>query len=528
MKKIINEKLFFHQNSQHKLSIKVKLCILFLVCSILNVSAGSINSDTKEPVIKLSMTDNSTLVQQNIVRGTVKDAATGEALVGVGVMVKGTTLGTLTDVNGQFSLGIPGRQATLSISFIGYTTQEILVDAGATVNVSLAVEFTQMGEVVVVGYGTQKKASAVGAITQINNETLVRSAATNVTNAISGKLSGVLTIHQSGEPGNDQAEIIVRGLSSWQGSAPLMLVDGVERDFRDMDPNEISSISVLKDASATAVFGSKGANGVIIVTTKRGNLGKPVMTFSGSTGVQVPTRLPSYIDSYTTMSMLNVARMNDQQFTAMISKADLAEYLHPSTPLKALQFPSVNWFDVCTKKFAPTANGNINVSGGTDFVKYFCTLGYLYQGNFFKQDKFQNQDFGYYYHRINYRANLDFSLTKTTQLSFNLGGDVGIRNTTDVSYYGYWMSFYGTTGAMFPAYWPDWVLEQIPDTDYPNETGQRLSTSSNSAWFQNPYNQLNQGSFQRSLVSKLFMDLVLDQKNGERWRYSAISTNSEP
>ena len=512
MKKIVKKKLCFTSICRLEPAFRVKLCILLLTFSVATVSAASFNSGEPGTVSIKPETDNYTIVQQNIVRGTVKDAATGEALAGVGIMVKGTTVGTLTDVNGQFSLGIPGREAILIISFIGYTPQEINVTAGTSVNVSLVIEFTQMGEVVVVGYGTQKKESMVGAITQVNNATLVRSAATNVTNAISGKLSGVLTIHQSGEPGNDQAEIIVRGLSSWQGSAPLVLVDGVERDFRDMDPNEISSISVLKDASATAVFGSKGANGVIIVTTKRGVLSKPAMTFSGSTGAQVPTRLPSYIDSYTTMSMLNVARMNDQQFTQLTSKYALDEYKHPSSRLKALQYPSINWFDECTRDFAPTVNGNLNVTGGTDFVKYFITLGYLYQGNLFKQEDFEGGDFGYWYHRYNYRANLDFNLTKTTQLSFNLGGDVGIRNTTDVSYYGYWMSFYGTTGTQFPAYWPDWVLDEIPDIDYPDASGRRLSTSSNSAWFMNPYNSLNRGSFQRTLVSKVFMDLILDQK----------------
>ena len=148
--------------------------------------------------------------------------------------------------------------------------------------VAMELEVTQISEVVVVGYGTQKKESVVGAITQVNSASLVKSGIPTITNAISGKLSGVLTIQQTGEPGANQAEIIIRGLSSWNSSAPLALVDGVERDFKDLDPNEISTISVLKDASATAVFGARGANGVIIVTTKRGSLGRPVMSFSST------------------------------------------------------------------------------------------------------------------------------------------------------------------------------------------------------------------------------------------------------
>ena len=197
-------------------------------------------------------------------------------------MVKGTTTGQLTDIDGKFSIPVTAGQTTLIFSFIGYTTQEVVATPGTDINVAMELAVTQISEVVVVGYGTQKKESVVGAITQVNNATLVKSGISNITNAIAGKLSGVLTIQQTGEPGANQSEIIVRGLSSWNSSAPLILVDGVERDFKDMDPNEINTISVLKDASATAVFGAKGANGVIIVTTKRGSLGKPQMNFSGS------------------------------------------------------------------------------------------------------------------------------------------------------------------------------------------------------------------------------------------------------
>ena len=176
----------------------------------------------------------------------------------------------------------------------------------------------------------------------------------NVTNAIAGKLSGVLTIQQTGEPGSSDSEIIVRGLSSWNGSSPLILVDGVEREFKDLDPAEVSTISVLKDASATAVYGAKGANGVIIVTTKRGKLGKPELSFTASTGVEYATSIPTHISSYTTMSMLNTALMNGQQFTSLISQQALNEYKNPSSALNALQYPDVNWFDELTHTFAPT------------------------------------------------------------------------------------------------------------------------------------------------------------------------------
>jgi len=338
--------------------IMTKLCILFLLCSM-----------ASSPVVAASP-DDPAAPQQITVTGKVTDAATGEALIGVTVLVKGTTVGALTDINGNFSIPVSSRQpVTLAISFIGYTAQEILVTPGTPANVGLALEVTAIQEVVVVGYGVQKKESVVGAITQVNSQSLMQAGETTITNAITGKLSGVLTIQTDAEPGSDNANLYVRGLSSWNGSAPLVLVDGVERDFNSIDPNEINTISVLKDASATAVFGAKGANGVIVVTTKRGFIGKPKMDFSGAYGFQIATRIPEHVDAYTTMSMYNVAMMNSQTFTGLISQNALNEWRNPSTPIMALRYPDVNWFEECSNGYAPVSNANLNISGGTDFAK---------------------------------------------------------------------------------------------------------------------------------------------------------------
>ena len=402
MKKINEKRLHFVSSYWLKPMIVTKLCILFLICSMTSVTAGSLSAD------------DLSVFQQNTVKGTVTDAATGEALIGVSVVVKGTTTGTLTDISGKFSIPVTGGQVSLIISFIGYTTQEVAATPGTDLNVAMGLELTQISEVVVVGYGTQKKESVVGAITQVNNASLMKSGTSNITNAISGKLSGVLTIQATGEPGANQSEIIIRGLSSWNGSQPLVLVDGVERDFTMLDPNEIATISVLKDASATAVFGAKGANGVIVVTSKRGALGKPKLDFSGSYGLQRATRIPDHIDSYTTMSLLNVARMNGQQFSLLTPDNILEEYRNPSTPLNALRYPNTNWFDEVTRPFAPMANANLNITGGTEFVKYFLSLGYQYQGDFFKGQKEGYLDNRYYSHQFNYRINVDFTLSKTT------------------------------------------------------------------------------------------------------------------
>jgi TonB-linked SusC/RagA family outer membrane protein len=472
---------------------------MFLFCSIASVAAA--------PSLPVSEDE----VQQNTVTGTVTDAATGEALIGVSVVVKGTTTGALTDINGRFSIPVANREVTLQISFIGYQTQEVLAVAGTPVSVAMALELTQIQEVVVVGYGTQKKESVVGAITQVDNKVLVQAGTANITNAIAGKLSGVLTIQQSGQPGSNSAEIYVRGVSSWNGSAPLVLVDGVERDFSALDPNEINTISVLKDASATAVFGAKGANGVIVVTTKRGALGKPKMDFSVSYGLQKATLIPEHIDSYTTLNMLNYAFMNEggTYFSQLFPQNVLEEYRNPSTRLNSVRYPNVNWFDVCTKPFAPTSVSNLNLSGGTEFVKYFLNLGYQHEGSFFigvNEDRYR--DARYWNNLFQYRINLDFTLTKTTSLALNVGGSLNTQNQPQSSP---WRDLYSTGPARFPAFFPDWVLEEVPDPDYPDASGWRRARYFGE-YTGNPYSTLMQGRFNQYLTSRVFTDLILNQK----------------
>jgi TonB-linked SusC/RagA family outer membrane protein len=447
--------------------------------------------------------------QQRTIRGRVI-SQTGDPIPGVTVVVKGSTIGTITDVDGRFSLAIPANAATLAVSFVGMTAQEIPIAAQTEYNVTLMEETKGIEEVVVVGYGTQKKETVVGAITQVNNETLMQAGATTVTNAIAGKLSGVLTIQRDAEPGSSEADIYVRGLSSWNGSGPLVLVDGVERDFTQVNPNEINSISVLKDASATAVFGARGANGVVIVTTKRGALGKPNMDFSASYGMQVATRIPKYIDSYTTLKDLNVAFMNGQQFSSLIPEAVLNEYKNPSSQLNALRYPNVNWFDELTNPVAPLATLNMNVSGGTDFAKYFLAFGYQYDGSFFKQSKQGYYDMRFYNHLLNYRVNLDFNITKTTVLALNVGGSLNLKNNPNSSV---WRDFYSTSGSRFPAVFPAWVLEQVPDPNYPDAKGIRYSAPFGE-YTGNPYNTMNTGQFNKDLGSRLFTDLIFSQDLG--------------
>lgn len=446
------------------------------------------------------------------IKGKVVDQ-NGEKIIGANVLLNGNfSIGTTTDINGAFSLEVPIK-GELQISYVGYTSKLVPLDMQTFYFVEISEDATALQDIVVVGYGAQRKESVVGAVSQVKGDLLVQSGMSNVTSALSGKLSGVATIQRSGQPGSDNAEIVIRGLSSFGSSSPLVLVDGVERDFTTIDPNEISSVSVLKDASATAVFGAKGANGVIIVTTRRGSEGKPKMDFSVSTGLDLPINVAKHVDSYTTMSLLNVAKMNDQQFSSLTSQADLNEYRNPSSRLNTLRYPDVNWFKELTEPFASTTNANFNITGGTRFVKYFASVGYSHQGSLFKGMQDGKLDSRFYYNRINYRTNVDFNLTKTTVLSFNLGGNVGIQNKPNppVNDAELWKYVFGSSTSKHPMYYPAWVMDEIPDTDYPGLREDRLINNTGDVTL-NPYYVLVGGKFKQFTDSKLFSDIMLDQK----------------
>lgn len=445
--------------------------------------------------------------KQNELTGIVLDEKK-EPIVGANIVIKGTTNGVSTDFDGKFQLKIPSENSIIQVSFIGYQTIELKPGKRNHIVVELQENTEQLDEIVVVGYGVQEKESVLGAITQVGNKSLVQSGTSDVTSAIAGKLSGVLTMQQSGQPGSTSSEIIIRGVSSWNGSKPLVMVDGVERDFSDIDPNEVNTISVLKDASATAIFGAKGANGVILVTTKRGIESKPKLDFSASYGIELPTRIPDHIDAYTTMSMYNTGLMNAGTFQDLKTQHVLNEYRNPSSPLNSLRYPDVNWFDALARDFAPVTNINFNIRGGTNFVKYFASLGYYHQGSFFNSFNEGYCDTRYKYDRFNYRGNLDFNLTKSTVLSFNIGGDMSIQNSPGGAP---WWDIFQTSTTLYPKNYPAWVLEQIPDTDYPDASGDRLAAAQNDKRG-NPYSGLYQGNFNEMTSSKLFTDLILQQE----------------
>ena len=365
--------------------------------------------------------------------GKVTDAK-GDPIPGTTVIVKGTTIGTITNGDGEFVLNVPLDSKILSFSFVGYKSQEIPIGNKTTFNIVLEEMTVGLEEVVAVGYGTQKKASVVGAIATTTGKELERvGGVTNLTQALTGQLPGLTTIQTTGQPGNADPKIYIRGQSTWNGGEPLILVDGVERRMNDLDMSEVDNISVLKDASATAVYGVKGANGVILITTRRGSKGKPVLSISANSTVKSPSRLIDKLDSYNTL------RIKDESIEreVVLNEAEWGDY----TPLPIAEryrnqqslkypeaYPNIDWRRETIKNAAMDHHVNLNVSGGTDFVKYFSTLAYLHEGDLLKH--YENGR-GYKpsagYDRFNFRTNLDLKLTKSTLLKINLAGVYGIR-----------------------------------------------------------------------------------------------------
>lgn len=392
------------------MKVKYLLALLLIVCSVATGYA-----------------------QQITVKGQVWDEVLNEPLIGVNVSVKGTTNGVITDVDGNFTINVQKNQV-LIFSFIGYKDVEIVVKPNLNLSrVIMSESLQQIEEVVVVGYGQQKKASSVGAIATTKGEDLLRvGSVTSVSEALQGQMPGVTAINTSSKPGADAADLFIRGKATWGNASPLVLVDGMERDFNDVDVNEIQSISVLKDASATAVYGVKGANGVILLTTKRGSNKKPVVNFSANFGFKQPTTKLEWADYPTAMKMYNEAAANDGMWDKIIPESTIAAWQHAYAtgnygPYNDY-FPQVDWWNEMVGNFGFQQNYNLNITGGTERMSYFASIGMLNDGDIYNTKKQDEFDPRFYYKRYNWRTNFDFRLTKSTLLSVNIAGKMGYRN----------------------------------------------------------------------------------------------------
>ena len=366
------------------------------------------------------------------INGNIVDAH-GEAIIGANIIEAGTTNGTVTDIDGNFSLNVENN-ASIQVSYIGYLSQTISTADRINFNITLQEDSELLEEVVVVGYGTQKKVTVTGAVSSIEAEDIIKAPAANVANALSGRLPGVSFIQQSGQPGADDPIIRVRGISSLGdplGAAndPLILVDGVERNFSRIDPAEIESISVLKDAASTAVYGVRGANGVIIITTKRGVTGKPKLSYTGQFGLQQPAIILDYVNAFQYATLVNEGQANDG--IAPENRDYTAEEIEIyRTNAKPYLYPSMEWTDYMVRNLAPQHKHNLNIQGGAENLKYFVSLGALNQSGIFKNFQVGDGEYDpmFNYNRYNFRSNFDFNMTESTALKITAGGNLGSRN----------------------------------------------------------------------------------------------------
>lgn len=348
-------------------------------------------------------------VQDHRITGRVTDT-TGKPLAGVTVRVKGKQMGTVTDADGRFSLVVPD-DAVLEFSAIGYNRVEVPVGDRQSITVNMHEISSALNELVVVGYGTEKKATLTGSISSVKGSDIVKSPAVNVSNSLVGRLPGLTAVQGSGEPGYDGSTIRIRGINSFNNNDPLVVVDGIPyRSLERIDPNSIESITILKDASA-AIYGSEAANGVILITTKRGRVGKPQIGLNLNYGYNQPTRLPKMADAATYATMLN--EIADYAGTPEpYSAQDIQKFKDGSDPW---QHPNTDWFKEVLKKWSDQYAGDISVSGGTESMRYYVLVGTRFEdGNYRRSATFYRQD--------NFMANLDAHVNKNVHIGVDLSG----------------------------------------------------------------------------------------------------------
>jgi TonB-linked SusC/RagA family outer membrane protein len=482
------------------------------------------------PTILMLMAFCTSVQAQITVTGNVTDGA-ADPLIGASVIVKGNaSLGTVTDFDGNFQLKVPSESSVLVISYVGMTTKEIKIGKQRSFKVTLQ-DDTQLQEVVVVGFGQQKKASVVGAITQTTGEVLERAAGIgSVGAALTGNLPGVATIASTGRPGEEDPRIYIRGAAAWgnngaEAAQPLILVDGVKRDIQSVDITSVATVSVLKDASATAVYGVEGANGVILITTKRGQEGKAKIDFGFNATLKAVSKLPRKYDSYDGYMLRNEAIEHE----LAIGGADSWAYYRPQSFInlfrnqdttvkpnfdasgnylgdysQAERYANVDWQDEMFKSTAMSYNANLNISGGTKFVKYFVSFDYQNEGDMTKLwDNHQGYEGGYTYSRLNVRSNLDFQITKTTQFKVNLAGSNAQKKSPRFYYSNdgeffqqqKWAGAYGMAPNLFPVQFSDGTWGYYPLTSNIENSPQSVATS----------------GYELNTITRIFTDFALEQ-----------------
>lgn len=401
----------------------VKIFLLLLMMNLAMLLCFSLGFGRGMTQLKAEIIDIQPLLPNaEEISGIVIDER-GLALAGVTIRVKNSQKGTVSDGEGRFSLEVE-KTDTLEFSYLGYEKNTVVIGENKTLQVILVAQSDNLNEVVVVGFGKQKKLSVTGAVASIEGRELRQSPASNLAVSLAGRLPGLTAIQRSGQPGRDITNLYIRGRGTTNEQSPIILVDGIERDLNFIDPNEIQSVTILKDASSTAVFGVRGANGVILVTTKRGIQEKPEISLRAETGIQDFPRMIKPVNSFEYSWLKNLALTNDgldPEFSAF----DMESYKDQADPQR---YPNTNWNKILMKQFAPLHRYNLNINGGGEFVRYFVNAGYLHQGGQFNVEKGLDYNPEFKLDRYNFRSNIDADLTNSLVATLNVAGYFEKRN----------------------------------------------------------------------------------------------------
>lgn len=376
-------------------------------------------------ISKKNSPESSQQKQQKKITGVVKDDL-GEPIAGANVVEKGSVNGTITDMDGNFSLDV-ADDAVLQVSYIGYIIQETSVKNKNTVTIGLREDAQNLEEVVVVGYGTQKKVNLTGAVTSVKADMLENRTASNAVNILTGQMPGITIVQNNGQPGYDSGSLRVRGIGTLGNAEAMVVVDGIESSLNNIDPNDIENITVLKDAAASAIYGVRAANGVILVTTKKGIVGKPVISYNGYAGWQQATRIPDFLGSADYATLLNEAYKNDG-LPSRYTPDEIEEFRKGSDPD---HYPNSDWSRALLSESGFFHNHYLNMVGGTENTRYSVSLGYHDKGGLIPNTGFN---------RYNLRANLDTKVSKRLNVNFNLAlsRDRTLAPTTATSTLFYW------------------------------------------------------------------------------------------
>ena len=413
---------------------------------------------------------------------------------GVTVSVNGSATMTSTDANGRYEILVPGDSAVLVFSYIGYAQQEIHAGNQHIINVHMRPGTSKdLEEVAVVAFGKQRKISLVGAQSSLNTETLKQPTA-DLSSMLAGQIAGVIGVQRTGEPGKTSADVWIRGISTFgdgNSANPLILVDGVERDFNNIDPEDVESFTILKDASGTAVYGVRGANGVVLVKTKTGKVGKPQVYADYNEGVNTFTRMPKMMDGISYMNLANEALTTRNQ-APMYSPDYIAK---TASGLDPLVYPDVNWLDAVLNKTGRTRRANVNVSGGVQSTQYYVSLSYYDESSFLKTGQLDSYNASLKYNRYNFTSNLNSKITPTTRVDVGLKGYFSILNGPAQSAQTVFQSAMDAAPVIYPVMYPGGLVPGIS----PN------------GGFRNPYADLTTRGFTKTNVNEINSNIRLTQ-----------------